>query len=141
MKGKDIAGVALIALVLAAGGGLFYAQQLLGRKAYDEATLCPLPQAGGVTATTVVLIDRTDPFAAASIGPIKASILAARDALPVGGQIRLAVIERDPASTGVQTRILRVLCNPGSGETANPIYQNPKRLEHRYQEQLSLIHI
>jgi hypothetical protein len=134
MSNKDLAGVALILAVLAVAGGLFYVRQMLAAKTYDEATLCPTREAGGVRAATLIVIDKSDPFTEPQVATIRQAILTARDALPPGGKIKIAVIEKAPSENAAQIRLLRALCNPGSGETANAIYQNAKLVERRYQE-------
>lgn len=134
MSKKDIAGVALIMVVLAIAGGLFYVRQMLAAKTYDEATLCPTREAGGVRAATLIVIDKSDPFTEPQVATVRQAILNARDALPPGGKIKIAVIEKAPNEDAAQIRLLRAVCNPGSGETANAIYQNAKLVERRYRE-------
>jgi hypothetical protein len=117
-----VGGVLLLALFL---GVRFWAEGQ--RVAIDEATLCPR---SGPTAVTAVLVDRSDPLGAQQSRRVRQVLDRAVAETPVGGMIALYLAEADEFQA---LPPLLALCNPGS--EANPLYQNPKRMRVRYEEQ------
>jgi hypothetical protein len=132
MTKKDFAGIALMLAALCAMGGLFYAKQLLSREKHDADTLCLMADYGGVTAATVILIDKSDPYTQLEAEAIRQLIYKARDNLAVGAKLKIAVIEKAPSANATQIRVLRGICNPGSGSTANLLTENEKMKEQLY---------
>lgn len=117
-----VAASVLLALFL---GARFWAE---GRRvAIDEASLCPR---SGPTAVTAVLVDRSDPLGAQQSQRVRQVLDRAVAETPVGGMIALYLVEADEFEA---LPPVLALCNPGS--EANPLYQNPKRMRVRYEDQ------
>lgn len=122
------AGLALVAaLVLVAA---FVAAQYWAKSQYveiDGASLCPK---NGPTAVTAVLVDRSDPLTPQQAQRVQQVLDRVVEEAPVGGRVALYVAEADAF-----TRLAPILalCNPGS--EANPLYQNPKKIRARYDDQ------
>lgn len=128
MKARDAAGIGLGLLAFCAMLGLFIAAWDLQRPKYYEDTLCPI---AGIDAATVIVIDKTDPFTTAQLSALKARILHIRDGLKLHEKISIAVLES--ADGGAVIRPVLAICNPGRGEDASPIYQNPRMAEEQYE--------
>lgn len=127
MSKKDLEGVALGIIVISIIVGLFLFAEYRRRQSerVDLVTLCPRE---GVEAATVIIIDKTDPYDRHQVEAIKRRILKARDELRVLEQISIHVLD----SGGI--RPVLTLCNPGKGDSVNPIYQNPKLAQEKYEE-------
>lgn len=129
MNLKAIIGAFLGLFAISAAAAAFYAASRLSEPRFDHETLCPLT---GIAGATAIVIDKSDPLTPPQIEAVRREILAARDALPQGAQIRIAVIENAPDGQRAQLRLGLPLCNPGS--EANPLYENPKLVRARYED-------
>lgn len=129
MKLRDVLGLALILAVMAVAAGAFYAADRLAQARYDADSLCPLDGASGAA---VIVVDKSDPLTREQVEGVRREILAARDGLPIGAKIKIAVIENEPGGEGARVRLWQGLCNPGA--EANPLYENPKLVRARYDD-------
>lgn len=129
MRGKDLAGLFNIAIVLTVLGGLSYVAYDMNanRPTYDEETLCPT---GQLNAHTAVVIDKTDLYTPAQAERISDLILFSRDQLAEFERLSLFELNE---SGRLQNTNQFSLCNPGRGDQANQLYENPSRIEVRYQ--------
>ncbi len=129
MKIKDVIGILFVLLAACLAGGGLYAAQYLKKPKFDAATLCPL---SGVTAATIIIIDKTDPLRANELRQVREIIERERKALEPGAKIIISMLEQAAESNRVLAHAVLSLCNPGS--EANPLYQNPKSVMVRYNE-------
>lgn len=129
MRGKDLAGLFNIVIVLGVLGGLSYMAYDLNanRPTYDEDTLCPT---GQLNAHTAVVIDKTDLYTPTQADRIQDLILSSRDQLIEFERLSLFELNE---SGRLQNTNRFSLCNPGRGDQANQLYENPARIEVRYQ--------
>lgn len=133
-RGPDRAtllGIAALAAAVLLVGLLFGAKHWAEsrRVAIDPATLCPT---AGPTSVTVVLVDRSDPLGpqqSQRVGQLLDRLVAET---PVGGRLALYLAEADEFRS---LPPVIALCNPGA--EANPLYQNPKKMRARYEEQFA----
>lgn len=129
MKTKDIIGILFVIIAACLAGGGLYAAQYFKKPKFDSMSLCPL---SGVTAATVIIIDKTDPLRANELQRLREIIERERKALEPGAKIIISMLEQVPGTAKVSSHPVLSLCNPGS--EANPLYQNPKRVTARYNE-------
>ncbi len=119
-----VVGLLLLALFF---GTKFWAEGQ--RVAIDEGSLCPKT---GPVAVTAVLVDRSDPLGPQQAQRVRQILDRATAEVPTGGRIALYLAEADDFAA-LQPAF--ALCNPG--KEANPLYQNPKRMRERYEEQFA----
>ena len=125
---KAILGVALTIIAVSLAGGGVYAVHSLKQKTFDPATLCPL---GGSQATSVILIDKTDPLTAAEKASASRLVAAEAGAVGRGDRITVRVLRQMDGTAGTVLDTTADLCNPGA--EANPLFENPKRVAARYE--------
>lgn len=125
-KHKDIIGVLLIAVSASVIGAGVVLYNSLPNYTYNAQTLCPdRPEKQRIS----IIVDRTDPFNSAS--RVQTRILNARDELDVHGRLVIFVINEDGSAPA---KPVFDLCNPGSKDDVNPIYQNPRLAEEKYRD-------
>jgi hypothetical protein len=115
--------VALIALL----GGLYWKSESL-KVEIDKETLCPLKQAPAEV--LVVLLDVSDQLSEPQLIKIENEVERLRDTLPRWGRIEIYVVARGGERLTVP---VIQLCNPGTGDDMNDIYQNPDLAQKRWQ--------
>lgn len=126
---KDKIGIAFIVVsifVVLSFGYIAYDRNK--KSLYDPNTLCPLviPYE-----TTVVIIDKSDPWQRRDSLKIKRLLHHKMKNLKTYERLTIKVIEPNSWNeTEVKTYF--DMCNPG--RQANPLYQNPKRILKKYQE-------
>ncbi|MCS6879267.1 MAG: hypothetical protein RMK73_07865 [Geminicoccaceae bacterium] len=123
--GGSLALLGAVVLLVLFFGAKFWAESQ--RAEIDEASLCPK---SGATAVTAVLVDRSDPLGPQQSQRVRQVLDRTVAEVPVGGKIALYLAEADDFE---RLAPVLALCNPGS--EANPLYQNPKRMRARYEEQ------
>jgi len=121
-KGLKIAGVS-IAIMIGLGGLAIY---LAGPKP-DPETLCPEDRP--LVAHTVVLVDKTDPLTEGQFRYLKEKILGARDRLVQFEKFSIFVLDD---KNYMSPEPLFSKCNPGRGDEANPFYQNPRKIQKKF---------
>lgn len=128
MRSKDVVGLFNIMIVLGILGGLSYLAYDLAqnRPTYDEETLCPT---GDLSAHTAIVIDKTDLYTPGQADRIRDLVLVARDQLAEFE--RLSLFELNESGRLENTNRFS-LCNPGRGDQANQLYENPARIDTRY---------
>jgi len=125
-RNQAILNFVLAGLAVAIIGFSFFALQ---PEPYDELTLCEISDE--LPPHTAVIIDKTDEYSAQQAGLIAAIIRRTRDRLNVGERFTLFELDQygqfDPRGEFS-------LCNPGRGDQVNALFQNPKRIEERFNE-------
>lgn len=123
---KDAMGVALIAVVLLALGGLGFAAMQMRTPAHDPETLCLLESPPPLH--TLVLVDATDRLNARHQKRLK--VIAREEAarLPRWGRLTLMSLRPDAER---EPRLLFSACTPGDRADANPIWENVAALERK----------
>jgi hypothetical protein len=129
---KDKLGVALIVIAVLVMVGVVAGTAVLQRSTsavkVDAETLCPFSQN---YAHTVVLVDKTDPFSASQKKKFYAKIMQIRQELQPLEKLSIYVLDD---RNYLAPRPAFAVCNPGSGRAANPLYQNPRMWEKRFQQ-------
>lgn len=124
----DRTGVLLIAFAFVVLAGLAAAGFMLRPPPTDPDTLCrtdaPLP------AHTYILVDATDRLEARHKRLLRAIVQQEQQRLPRYGRLTIANIRADRPR---EPRVLFSLCNPGDGQMANPLFQNTRRAQERWQ--------
>lgn len=95
---------------------------------YDEETLCPLHED---YAHTVILIDKTDPLTETQEGLVQRLIERIKSDMLLHEKLSIYVL--DDTNYSFPTAKFS-LCNPGTGENASPIYQNPRLMERKFED-------
>ncbi len=133
MTRKDQQGWALIVFVALALLLLMFAWHTLSVNAdnYDRRTLC---RVNGKDPSMILLIDKTDPWGAKERNRLRNLIEKLKEQLR--RHERLAIYMLDETGTFSLTPLFE-MCNPGTGEQANGLYENPRLLEQRFNEQFS----
>ena len=117
-----------IALMLTSVFGLFAAAAIHQPPATDSETGCRLDRED--PAHTIVLVDQSDPFNATDLDWVRSLLDGEARGLERYG--RLTVIVPNSASPYDPVQVFSG-CSPGSGEEANPIFQNPKMIQQAWQ--------
>jgi hypothetical protein len=122
---QDSIGVALIIFSAAAVVGvLVWAAIVRSSKAQlDPKTLCPVDAPTSITAVIVDATDALDPVQREQVGRLLKDL---KDDIPKNGEVELYTVGTS------DTQLLRPeldICNPGSGSTASPYYENQKRMQ------------
>ena len=116
-----IAGAAVLALVLIAGGA---ALALKGRSAAvptDGKTLCPTKRPP--SEIMVILLDVSSRFSEPQRLQIQNQLARLRDSVPRFGLVEVYTVDRLRRRL---TEPINHLCNPGTGAELNQMYQNPQ---------------
>lgn len=125
-RNQAILNFVLAGLAVAIIGFSFFALQ---PEPYDELTLCEISDE--LPPHTALIIDKTDEYSAQQAGLIAAIIRRTRDRLDIGERFTLFELDQygqfDPRGEFS-------LCNPGRGDQVNALFQNPKRIEERFNE-------
>lgn len=95
---------------------------------YDDETFCPLDRP---YPHTVIMIDKTDPLTETQEEALRNIIARIKSDMTLYEKLSIFVLD-DQNYTYPQPRF--ALCNPGSGDDASPIYQNPKLMQIRFEE-------
>jgi hypothetical protein len=95
---------------------------------YDEVTLCPTDRSFN---RTVVIVDKTDLFTGAQSQFLKAEVIRLRDNMEMFEKLSIYVLSE---ANFASPKPVFEFCNPGSGEDANELYQNPRKLKRRFDE-------
>ena len=118
MKARDFLGIVLAAMSVSVSAAGFYGMRQSKPSPVNPATLCAV---SGVSAATIVIVDKTDPLKPQEQLAIERKVEAERDALA-----------QNTGKPDAHLHTLLSLCNPGS--EANPLFQNPKRVLARYRD-------
>lgn len=127
---RDSQGLVLIGLSSLVILGLISASiALRDTQRYDPLTLCPLNQD---FARTIILIDQTDPLTDNQHRFLRN--LAGRIKTDLRRFEKLSIYLLDDKNYYGAEPVFE-LCNPGTGADANELYQNPRLIQLKYEEQ------
>jgi len=129
MKARDFLGIALVVMSVSVSAAGFYGMRQSKPSPVNPATLCAV---AGVSAATIVIVDKTDPLKPQEQLAIERKVEAERDALAQGAKIAISTLAQNTGKPDAHLHTLLSLCNPGS--EANPLFQNPKRVLARYRD-------
>jgi hypothetical protein len=119
--------LAILGIVLIAGlGAAWYWTSRQPR--LDAATGCP---STGPTAIHAILIDRSDPITPLQAQQVRQIIDRSVNAAKIGERFELYVANSD--AVNALTPVASV-CNPGRGNQANELYQNPHMIQRQFEE-------
>lgn len=129
-KRKQWLGIALLMLVATGIAAIFIMKATLEQQriALDPDTLCPLDGPSGYLA---VVFDKTDAYNPVQQRFLQRWFQQLKKEIAVGTQVSLYVIDGDQQ---IKLDPDLVVCNPGGGEHANALYQNPAMLQKRWQQ-------
>ena len=94
----------------------------------DRATFCPL---NTPVPHTVVLVDRSDVFSPNQEQAVSALMRRLLHEIDVGERLSLFILDYQNYAN---PKAVFSMCNPGRGEQANALYQNPAKLRRRFVE-------
>ena len=117
-----IAIPSLIVVGMLAGPSYF---QYLNK--YEEDSLCFVNQEYN---HQYIIIDKSDNWGRPDIKRLRDFLVDKHASLPENDRMTIKVIHS--TNSGVISEPLFDFCNPGNGEDANPLYQNPQRTKKRY---------
>ena len=127
LRNRMLPATVLAAIVLIVAS--IVATTWLTHRPYDEETLCPLDQDYPRTA---LLIDATDRLSSNQIERVLEEIGDPRGRFEQYEWVGIFLLnEYNLPVPAVET----ARCNPGSGDTANPIYENPDRIQQRFERE------
>lgn len=128
-KTKDRLGLALIALALLALAAMAAAGLALRPPPTDAETLCRTDRP--IAAHTYILVDGTDRLETRHRRRLRAVVTEERARLKPYDRLTIASVRADRPQ---EPRLIFSLCNPGDGRDANPLFQNTKRAQARWEE-------
>ncbi|SRR6266404_2007006 len=94
----------------------------------DAATNCPL---SGPTAVHAILIDRSDPLLPVQALQARQTVDRYVRSAKIGERFDLYVADGD---AGKVLSAVSSVCNPGRGDQANELYQNPQMIQRQFEE-------
>lgn len=109
-------------------GGFAASDYLAKTTAINDDTLCPT---GGAQAAVVILLDLTDPVSSAQINRLRAILGAELARAEAGTMISVGVVSEFSENWG--SRFAR--CKPQQKNNANPLFQNPRLIGERYNDE------
>lgn len=129
-SGKRLITLVSLWAVIAMGvAGFAAAAFMTANRPTDAYTLC---QSSGLkaTATTLIMVDATDTFTQDQRRRLQSTVEFEREHLPEGG--RLIIVSLNPDAPWEPAELVSV-CNPGKGESANPLLVTRSKVEKRWQ--------
>ncbi|MGE0044234.1 MAG: hypothetical protein AB7J28_14670 [Hyphomonadaceae bacterium] len=127
--GKDKLGIVLIALALSALASMAVAGVMLRAPPTDPDTLCRTD--APVQAHTYILVDATDRLEPRHRRKLRAVVQQERQRLRPYDRLTIASLRADRPQ---EPRLLFSLCNPGDGRDANPLFQNTRHAQERWEQ-------
>lgn len=119
--------VIFVCLALISGAVGFAITQMSGRS-YDETTLC---RGEGADHVTVVLLDLTDPLNTTQAQRLRTMLDREIAGSPPDTMISFGIVSDDETEWG--SRFAK--CKPPTGDAANALYENPRLIAERYDEE------
>jgi hypothetical protein len=113
-----------LVLISALGGAWYWVSK--NRTQLDAASNCPVT---GPTAIHVILIDRSDPIQPLQAQQVRQTIDRYVKSAKIGERFDLYTANGDAGN--VLTAVASV-CNPGRGDQANELYQNPQMIQRQF---------
>ena len=129
MKNSDRQGwiiIGFVTFVFALLGALAVYATVTDKK-IDPNTFCP---SNGEYPVVRILIDKTDPWDTSGRGRLEKILREIKDNLIVNERISISVLDESGSET--PTTVFD-MCNPGRGDQANPLYNNPRRIHEKFE--------
>jgi hypothetical protein len=123
-----IAGAAVIAVILIGGGAALAIKGHSAAVPVDATSLCPAERPPAEI--DVLLLDVSDRFSEPQRLQLQNELARFRDSIPRFGLIEMYTVDR--LSRRVTEPVVH-LCNPGTGDDLNRIYQNPELARKKWQ--------
>jgi hypothetical protein len=129
-KSKDKLAVVIILSSLLAIAAPFIVKSYLPKAAQlHEETLCPIE---GEKSRVAVLIDKSDKWGSDDVERVKAVVEKAYTEVPAFGRISIYGIIGEGRET-TDVKLFFDMCNPGSEEECNALYQNCRKMKRQYE--------
>jgi len=109
----------------------YVAITLTEKSRLDEVTLCHL---GGARSITMILLDLTDPLTGTQQARLETLLLDEVRRSGIDTMISFGVVSEDADNWGARF----AKCKPATGEDANALYENPRLIEERYNNEFLL---
>mgnify|MGYP001469482632 CR=1 FL=1 len=124
-ENKTFIGYIIIGICLVALGASVVSAIVLKGEPHDPETFCPMK----ISAHTIVVLDKTDVLSPGQQKFVLDYIDKERD--------KLGALEKFSVFTLTENLHLNLepvfsKCNPGTGKDANPLYQNPRKIQLRF---------
>jgi len=116
-----IAGAAAVVLILLGGGAALAIKGHLAAISIEPKSLCPAKRPP--SEIEVLLLDVSDRFSEPQRLQLQNRLVRLRDSIPQFGLVEVYTVDR--LSRRV-TEPVAHLCNPGTGDNLNKVYQNPE---------------
>lgn len=123
-----IAGAAVVAVILIGGGAALAIKGHSAAVPIDATSLCPSERPPAEI--DVLLLDVSDRFSEPQRLQLQNELARFRDSIPRFGLIEMYTVDR--LSRRVTEPVVH-LCNPGTGDDLNRIYQNPELARKKWQ--------
>jgi hypothetical protein len=123
---KTIFGYIIIGICLVVFGALMTSALALKEEAYNPETLCR----DEVSAHTIIVLDKTDSLSINQQRFIPTYINREKDNLRTFEKLSIFTLTEN---TYVNPDPIFSKCNPGTGENANKLYQNPQTIQSRFE--------
>ncbi len=127
-KGKKTTlGYIIIGTCLILFAALITTAFVLKGDEYDPVSFCPKK----ITAHTVIVMDKTDSLSASQQDFVSKYVIRAKDNLKTFEKLTIFTLTEN---SFIGSAPMFSKCNPGTGEFANQLYQNPQRIQSRFDE-------
>ena len=122
---KTVTGYFIIGICFVIFSFLIISAAVLNKKEYDPVSFCPVD----IEAHTIVLLDKTDSFTVNQQKFIQNYINREKNELRPFEKFSVFTLTENTYSN---PEPLFSKCNPGTGEKANQLYQNPRKIQKRF---------
>ena len=126
-ENKTVVGYVIIGFCLVIFGALMVSALILKGEPYDSETFCP----DEVSAHTIVVLDKTDSLSVSQQKFIINRINKEKDDLETFEKFSIFTLTE---GSYLNPEPIFSKCNPGIGKSANRLYQNPKKIQMRFDE-------
>lgn len=116
---KTLALIGVLSVLVISGLGLQYLSKS-SKVRTDRATLCAIDRPP--TELTVILLDISEEFSEPQLIQVQQAMKRLRDEVPQLGRVDVYAVSRNGERL---VKPIASLCNPGTGEGMNRLYQNP----------------
>lgn len=133
MTKKDRQGYALLICVIIFFSTIFYLKHVISAaaNAIDPETLCRMDIESSVIK---LLIDKTDPWDEYSRKKVATLIRSLKSNLALHERLSIHILDE----TGTYSPVpIFDMCNPGRNDQANTLYQNPRLIQEKFDEQFA----
>lgn len=124
----SVIGLGLLLVSLVGAGVTVYLKGIASAVKTDPETLCRVDH--DLANVTAVIIDASDELTGAQRLDISNRLGRVRNDIPEMGLLEIYVVNGDPEQI---IKPALALCNPGSGEAMNKLYQNPAQARKRWE--------